>query len=172
MRNPPRLNHGKIDFGRQAQSVAHQVAENRFAIVGDGNRWGLLRSAKVGQHSALAGVSGSGDGEDVDHCAALRALDPRDPSGESTTGCVLGMQQTEVNLRPRLRRFRWQWSLYTLAGFAQVDMQVDEAGSRDQPARVELVVCRSSKLAGRRDFRDLPIASRTSMRRRLWQGNP
>ena len=68
------LNHGKIDLGRQAQSVAHhRVAENRFAIVGDGHGSGALQSAEVGKHGALAGVSGSGDGEDVDYCAALRA---------------------------------------------------------------------------------------------------
>ena len=91
------LNHGKIDFGRQAQSVAHHcVAENRFAVVGDGDGSGALQSAKVGEHGALAGVSGGGDGEDVDHCAALGRWIHVTHSGESTTGCVLGMQQTEV----------------------------------------------------------------------------
>ena len=39
-----------------------------------------------------------------------------------------------------------------------MDVQVDEAGSHDQPARVEFFVCSASNLAGRRDFRDLAVA--------------
>ena len=48
--------------------------------------------------------------------------------------------------------------LVALAGFAQVNMQVDEAGSDDQSARIEFLVCRAANLAGRRDLGDLPIA--------------
>ena len=154
------LNHRKIDFGRQAQRFAHHcVAENGLAVVGDGHRARALQTAKVRQHRPFAGMSGGGDRKDVDHGAALRPLQPGDPFRRIDNGLRVGhAADGSESSGSSGGGAGGDGFLVTLPGLAQVNMQIDEAGSDDQPARVEFLVRGAANLARRRDLGHLPIA--------------
>ena len=135
------------------------VVEDRFAVVGDCHRSGALQSPKVREHRALAGMGRSSDREDIHDRAALRLLQPRDP-----------VRRVDHGLRVRHAADRGESSgsscrsaggdrfFVALAGFSQVNMQINESGSNDQSTGVEFFMRGTARLARRRNFSHLAVA--------------
>ncbi len=124
---------GKIDFGRQAHGLSHDaVVENGLAIVADAHRSGPLQRAEVGKYRTFAGMSRGCDRKDVHHRAALRLLQPGDPLRRVNDGLRVGhTAHGSKSSRGCRGRAGGDGFLVALSGFAQMNMQIDEAGSHD-----------------------------------------
>ena len=72
-----------------------------------------------------------GDGKHIDHRAAFGRLHPASDLGESFTGTVLGMAQTEVNPPAAAAAVPVAMVSLCAAGLAQMHMQIDEPGGDD-----------------------------------------
>ncbi len=123
------------------------------------HRPGALQSAEVGEHRAFAGVGGGRDGKDVDHRAALRPLQPRDPLRRVDDGLRVGHAADRSESSGSGRGGAGgDGFLVALPGLAQVNVQVDEARSDDQATRIEFLVRSAANLARRRDLGHLAVA--------------
>ena len=133
------LDHRKIQLCARAQRFAHDgFIEDRLAVVRDSYCACFLQAAKIGQHGTFAVVGGGCDWENINQGAALGLADPVYPFRGVNHG--RGIRHAAYRREPASSggggagRDRF---LVTLAGLAQVNMQVNEAGSDDQTARVE-----------------------------------
>ena len=154
------LNHREVNLSGDPQGLAHDVlTQNGPAVVSNSHSACTLQAAKVGKRRTLAGMGRGRHWENVDHRAALWLLRPRDPFGriqnwvrvwhaadrsESTSrgGGGAGGDGFFVGL-PRL---------------AQVNVQINKAGSNDQATSIEFLVGASTNFIRRRDFRDATVA--------------
>ena len=125
-------------------------------------RW---KGAKVGQHRSLAGVSGGSDGKHVYHGAPVRLLQPGDPLRRVNDGLRVGhAAHGSKSSRGCRGRSGGDGFLVTLPGFAQVNMQVDEAGGETiRPRASNLSWAVPRVLPGGAISATSPSRSRTSM---------
>src|ERR1035438_2236897 len=136
------LHDREIQFRAEAQSHAHDVVvENGLAVVGDGDRSRPLQGAEVGESSALAAPGGGGDGEDVDQGCALGIAEPCDPFRGVNYGRGVGHGADRGEASGSRGGGTGSDGLFvTLAGLAQVNVQVDETGGDDQATGVEFFI--------------------------------
>ena len=170
------LHDGKIQLRTETQSHAHDViVEDGLAVVGDGDGSGALKCREVGERATFAAAGGGGDGKDIDHGSALGIPQPSDPfrrvdhrrgvghgadGGETSGGGGGGAGGDGF--------------FVALSGLAQVDVQIDEAGSDDQAAGIEFLVGAAADFVGQSDLGDAAIAQkdvhgRVDLRRRIDQ---
>jgi hypothetical protein len=133
------LDHGQSHARRGGQGLAHDaVFEDGVAVVGDGHCAGGLDGRIVVDGLALRSARGRGDGKDANGRAALRRLHPagnlrrvvhRDGVGHGRNG--------GESARRGRRRAGGDGLLVALAGLAQVDVHVDQAGRDGQAGGVQ-----------------------------------
>src|SRR4029077_827664 len=115
-------------------------------------------SAEVGEHCPFAGMGSGGNREHVYYRTALRLLQPRDPLRRVDNRLRVGhAADGSKSSRSGGSGASGNSFLVSLAGLAQVHMQVDEAGSDDQPSRIEFLMRSAARLARRRDLGYLPV---------------
>src|SRR6266550_1403666 len=154
------LNYRKINLGGGPQSLVHDlITQDGLTVIGDSDGSCALQSTKVGKHSAFAGTGRGRHRKNVDHRAALPLLHPFDPfrriqnwvrvwhaadrsESASRGSCSPGGDTLFVNL----------------AGLAQVNMQINKAGSNDQAASIKFVVSAATNFIGQSDFSDASIS--------------
>src|SRR5258708_14789130 len=118
------LDHGKIDFRRGPQRIAHRgFVEDRLAIIGDGDGASPLQSAEVGEHGTFAGLRSRRDREDVDYGPTLRLPHPGYPFRRiKHWGCIWHATTRREASRRRSRGPGRNRFLVALAGLAQMHM--------------------------------------------------
>ena len=104
-------------------------------------------------------MGSGGDGKDIYHRAALRLLQPRDPLRRVDNGLRVGHAANRSESSGSSGGGAGGDSfLITLTRLAQVDMQIDKAGSDDQSPRIDFFMRCAAGFARRGDLGHLPVA--------------
>ena len=153
------LNYRKIDFGRR-RSVSRALSL-RMGLPSSLAPTAPARKAPIGQHRSLAGrVAAAGNTFTTAPRSGL--LQPGDPLRRVHHGLRVGHAADGVN-PPRLpRHCRWRWFPCSFVRVPQVNMQIDEARSDDQP-RASNFSCAVPRVCPAARSRPPCTSSRTSM---------
>ena len=154
------LDDAEADAGCSGEGLAHHaIFEDGVAVVGDGDGAGGFERGEVVECFAFGTAGGCGDGEDADARAAFGGEHPagdfgrvvdgngvghgRD-GGESACGCCGGAGGDGF--------------FVALAGLAEMDVNVDEAGCDDEAGGVEdFSTVGELEFAGAGDFGDAAV---------------
>src|SRR5579864_3256747 len=153
------LDYRQVERGRCDQSLAHDlVVEDGLAIIAQGHGPGALEGREVGELFTAAANGRSSNGEDIYVSAASGIKHPaRDfrrvvhrvgirhgaDGGKSSGSRGHGAAGDGLFVR--------------LTGLAEMDMNIDEAGSDDEAASVERVVGFTAQFAGGSDLNHAAI---------------
>ena len=115
--------------------------------------------AEVGKRASAAAARGGGDGKNVDDRFALGMAQPRDPFRSiDNRRCVGHAADGREASRSSGGGSAGDGFFVVLPGLAQVDVQVDEAGSDDQAARIEFLIAGNADFVRLRNLGDAAIA--------------
>ena len=133
------LDDGQTHARRSGQGLAHHaVFQNGVAVVAHSHSAGGLHGRIVVDGLALRSAGGGGDGKDANGRAALRRLHPAGDLRRVVHRDGVGHGRNRgKSARRGSRRARCDGLLVALAGFAQVDVHVDEAGRHGQAGCVK-----------------------------------
>ena len=156
------LYHREIEFSPEAQSGAHRlVFKDGLAVIGDGYGSGALQSGEIGEFCATGAASGGGDGEHVHDGSAFGIPQPCNPFGGVDHGCGVGHGADGGEASSGgSRGAAGNGFFVTLSGLAEVHVKIDESGSNDQAARVELLARAAANSVGQGDLGDTAVAQK------------
>ncbi len=161
------LDNRKAQLSAQPQALAHDVViENRPAVIGYSHRARALQAAKVREHRAFAGVRRGRNRKHVDHRASLRLAQPVHPLLRiDCRRCIRHAAHGREPARRSRRRAGRNRLFVCLPGLAQMDVQVNQSRSDDQPPGVEFFIRPAANFVRGRDLRHAPIPQHDIHRR-------
>src|SRR5215831_19279226 len=145
------LDYGNAQLTRAEQCGAHDlIGKDGLAVVGQSHGTGFAKRSKVGELLAFAPDGCSGDGKDVDLSVACGVLQPAGDFRRIVHGRGIGHDAYRGKTAGRGRpRTAGDGLLVRLAWLAQMDVDVNEPRSNDQPAGIEVFIGLTTQLARR-----------------------